>query len=71
MTDRLTPAFPNPALANESWGGFDGCEGMKLRDYFAAAALTGLLAHASGEDPHKAPGLAYKLADDMMKAREK
>lgn len=44
--------------------------GMSLRDYFAAVALTGLLAHASGEDPDVAPARAYKLADAMLKARE-
>ena len=70
MVDRTTPAYPNPALADESWGGFDGADGMKLRDWFAGQALVGLLAHASGEDPHKAPGLAYKLADDMMAIRD-
>ena len=41
-----------------------------LRDRFAMAALTGLLAHPSGEDPHKAPEMAYVLADEMLKARE-
>jgi hypothetical protein len=47
--------------------------GIKLRDYFAASALQGLLAHPTpmydwqrrlvAED-------AYKLADDMLNARE-
>lgn len=37
------------------------------RDRFAAAALQGALAHASGEDPHKSPGMALTLADAMMK----
>ena len=41
-----------------------------LRDEFAMAALTGLLAHASGEDPHNAPAMAYALADAMLAARK-
>lgn len=35
------------------------------------AALQGLLAHASGEDPRLSPGLAYELADAMLEARKK
>ena len=44
--------------------------GMSLRDYFAGQALVGLLAHQSGEDPHKSPAMAYALADAMLKARD-
>jgi len=44
-----------------------------LRDEFAMAALTGLLAGAYSESPSdKITALAaYKLADAMMEAREK
>ncbi|MGD1868601.1 MAG: hypothetical protein ACFB0F_03605 [Neomegalonema sp.] len=42
-----------------------------LRDEFAMAALQGLLAHASGEDPRLSPELAYELADAMLEARKK
>ncbi len=45
--------------------------GMPLRDYFAGQALTGLLAHASGEAPESSPSMAYKLADAMLAEREK
>lgn len=45
--------------------------GMSLRDWFAGQALAGLLAHASGDDPHKAPGYAYALADKMLAERSK
>ena len=45
--------------------------GMSLRDYFAGQALTGLLAHASGEAPESSPSMAYKLADAMLAEREK
>lgn len=44
--------------------------GMSLRDYFAGQALTGLLAHASGEAPESSPSMAYKLADAMLAERE-
>ena len=45
--------------------------GMTLRDYFAAAALTGSLAssHTDGE-PDEFARTAYILADEMLKARE-
>lgn len=43
--------------------------GMDLRDYFAAAALQGLMAsQCQVEDPY--PIYAYKIADAMLKARE-
>lgn len=44
-------------------------ESPTLRDQFAMAALQGLIAHASGESPHKAPEVAYVIADAMLKAR--
>ena len=50
--------------------------GMSLRDYFAAAALNGLLsANAKFPDNH-APdehcfaGVSYRMADAMVRARE-
>ncbi len=43
--------------------------GMNLRDYFAAAALTGLLARENVVP--KAASLAYAYADDMLAARER
>ena len=56
------PAFPRPQ---------GGDVGMTLRDYFAAAALTGII--AKGEDemyPVFRASEAYALADAMLKARE-
>jgi len=61
------PAFPRPGF--EQPAGMQ--DGMTLRDWFAGQALAGLLAHASGEDPHKAPEMAYRLADAMLAEREK
>ncbi|WAC75317.1 hypothetical protein OU995_11725 [Roseateles sp. SL47] len=43
--------------------------GMSLRDYFAAQALTGLMAHPGSVDPLREARLAYMLADAMLKAR--
>jgi hypothetical protein len=42
---------------------------MTLRDYFAVAALRGLMSsHFQTDDPY--PIYAYKIADAMLKARE-
>ncbi len=44
-------------------------EGMTLRDYFAAAALTGMLSHLQAI-PQKCIEAAFEIADAMLKARE-
>ena len=56
---------------------------MTLRDYFAAAALGGMLAHSRGNPPHgyRVPpgenwhtciaGEAYTIAEAMLAQREK
>jgi hypothetical protein len=45
---------------------------MELRDYFAAQAMQGLLAADTGFTMYSAQiaEIAYKQADEMMKARE-
>ena len=80
------PAFPTEAneIAKAQAMGFGWpapvSRGMSLRDYFAAAALQGIL--ASNYDPHggeesassdnKACALhAYEIADAMIAEREK
>lgn len=60
------PAFPINA----------GTPGMTLRDYFAAAALTGLLASStprkdSGRFVIETSKSAYAMADAMLAQREK
>ena len=46
-------------------------QGLGLRDYFAAKALTGLLTESSVDYQDEAiADLAYALADAMMKTRE-
>ena len=44
-------------------------QGMTLRDYFAAAALTGMRAHPANERPEHASKWAYEVADAMLIAR--
>lgn len=64
------PAFPGP-----QWSGQigDGESGMSLRDYFAAAALPGLVPRGEGSLSivHCYASDAYKLADAMLAEREK
>lgn len=52
-------------------------EGMDLRDYFAAKAMQGMLAHTgvvygktASLDDSAGALRAYEIADKMMKARE-
>lgn len=69
-TETGGPAFPTPAhnLTND---------GMTLRDYFAASALQGAIAHGLFNDAkaHKSyaeylSSIAYVYADAMLKARQ-
>ena len=55
-------AFPN----NRS-------EGMDLRDYFAAKAMQGLLSTVKDEEWQydEVAAVAYEMADEMMKARDR
>jgi hypothetical protein len=54
-------AFPEPLHAQ--------CGGMSLRDYFAAQALSGLL--ACNDNAHGLASLCYKIADAMIAQRDK
>ena len=60
------PAFP----IVYALGDFD--RGMTLRDYFAAAALTGIYAHPDNVfNTHLMNATeAYEMADSMMRVRE-
>lgn len=59
------PAFPVPDRGVT--------RGMTLRDYFAAAALQGMLANAKPGDgtPEEFAADAYSFADAMLAARRK
>jgi len=45
-------------------------ETLTLRDQFAMAALTGMIADASGPDYRYIPQKAYQIADAMLEARK-
>ncbi|GAB1827259.1 MULTISPECIES: hypothetical protein [Achromobacter] len=67
INDGASPAFPQP-LGTETTA---GCEGMTLRDYFAAKAMQGELAACAEKrpDPADAAKFAYAIADAMLAAR--
>ena len=60
------PAYPGPCTKPlENY-----YPGITVRDFFAAAALQGLLAHCAGEYQDSEHAIAaYGLADAMLKAR--
>ncbi len=68
--DTSGPAFP--INANES---ADRCiyTGMTLRDYFAAKAMQGMMADALAHNASEGELAveSYKMADAMLRAREK
>jgi hypothetical protein len=55
-------AFPSPSHSTT---------GMDLRDYFAAAALQGLMLDINTMEPKQTAALAYLYADSMMEERTK
>ena len=59
-------AFPWPKDQNQNLFSM----GVNLRDYFAAAALTGLMADGGGPSWDDDATHAYLCADAMLKARE-
>jgi len=70
QTNDDEPAFPVPIDTREGMGPqFREC-GMTLRDYFAAQALTGLIARTDSRGkPDDFAGWAYRYADEMLAAR--
>jgi hypothetical protein len=77
MKDKNTPAFPFVA---EDESGMMINMGMSLRDYFAAKAMQGLIAHEQkashlsganiGDFDARVAFAAYRYADAMMSRRE-
>lgn len=67
------PAFPmqDQEFQSDGMGWKPSVPGMSLRDYFAAAALQGILAHDSTRNNETAAGRAYGVADAMLAKREK
>ena len=67
------PAFPIPLLPGQSWQGMAPCDGMTLRDYFAAKAMQAMIASPhmpSAFDMQPVAEKAYIIAEAMLKARE-
>ena len=61
-------AFPKISEYNIS----SGSEGMDLRDYFAGQVIIGFLANPKTDySSNLIAGLAYEMADEMIKVREK
>lgn len=69
------PAFPAPDLGEQDFGQRGAYPGMTLRDYFAAKALTALIAcekDYKNRGAKAVPTLAawsYEYADAMLRAR--
>jgi len=76
MNNTGGPAFPHEYKYGD--GTANRCEGMTLRDYFAAKAMQALFAGAVTEglttdqdiDCDKLAMVAYTMADAMLKARQ-
>ena len=63
------PAFPHTT----QWDGITPAinyHGISMRDYFAAAAMQGILAEGGGASWDDDAKNAFKAADAMLKARE-
>ena len=74
MTDTSIAAFPYPSVYGPDGCGIEqGTYGMSLRDYFAAQALSGIMAFTGSYGFNNGPGeiskRSYELADAMLKAR--
>lgn len=61
MADDGGPAFPRASK----------CDGMSLRDYFAAQALSAIIGFYGPQDPQKVSARAYENADAMLAERNK
>lgn len=65
------PAFARDSHMDKEIGLYVQQQGMSLRDYFAAAALQGILARGQSLSSKKDEVLeAFKYSDAMLKARE-
>ena len=74
MTNQINdggPAFARDSHMDKEIGLYVQQQGMSLRDYFAAAALQGILARGQSLSSKKDEVLeAFKYSDAMLKARE-
>ena len=67
------PAFPVPLQPGEGWQGMAPCDGMTLRDYFAAKAMQSYLLDKDRDSFtfEQWAQASYEMADAMLKARKK
>ena len=66
------PAFARDSHMDKEIGLYVQQQGMSLRDYFAAAALTGIISSPYREDwsIHQIIDASLEAADEMLKARK-
>ena len=76
MTTKSIPAFPVPLNPGQSWSEMGPCDGMTIRDYFAAKAMHQFLSGAvlpvgfdASEQLAMLAARAYETADAMLEAR--
>lgn len=76
MDQKSTPAFPVPLNPGQVWNVMAPCDGMTLRDYFAAKAMHQFLSGAvlpvgfdASEQLAMLAARAYETADAMIAAR--
>lgn len=76
MTTKSIPAFPVPLTPGQGWNEMAPCDGMTLRDYFAAKAMHQFLSGAvlpvgfdASEQLAMLAARAYETADAMLEAR--
>ncbi|SDV49803.1 hypothetical protein SAMN05216551_109149 [Chitinasiproducens palmae] len=63
------PAFPNPRSEANLLPANTPLHGISVRDYFAAAALTGYIARNDGSAADAIVKLSYETADLMLRQR--
>ena len=70
-TNNGGPAFPIPLQPGQSWQEMAQCDGMTLRDYFAAKAMQSYLLDKDRDSFtfEQWANAAYEMADAMLKAR--
>ena len=71
MSSNGGPAYP--VKYQDGAGGYEQADGISIRDYFAAAAMQGLLAYPIPSNPTSdvIAEWAYEQADAMLAARER
>ena len=74
MSNTNPPAFPRPFSVDDVDPDitYPAHAGLSMRDYFAAKAMVGIIAHPEGPAGlwDKCALQAYEVADAMLKARE-